>query len=188
MELIVGLGNPGARYRGTRHNIGAEVIDRLAEKKGLRLKKRWRARASMARMQIGDRFLTVAKPRSFMNLSGQAVAALLKRVGCAPEDLLVISDDVNLKLGAIRIRKRGSSGGHNGLESIIACIGTEDFARLRVGVGPGEGDRVRHVLGRFSSEEMRVVDRVVETAVDAVKEIVVSGVDAAMNRFNTQNK
>jgi PTH1 family peptidyl-tRNA hydrolase len=188
MKLIIGLGNPDARFRGTRHNAGAEVIDRLAEEKGSRLKRKWRARAFVGRIQIGGRPVTIAKPSTFMNMSGEAVNALMKREGCGSDDLLVVTDDIHLGLGRIRIRERGGSGGHNGLESVISCIGTEDFARLRIGVGPAQGDWVEYVLGRFLPGEWASIEKAREAAIEAIEEIVLHGIRTAMNRFNSERE
>ncbi len=185
MKIVFGLGNPGEEYRGTRHNVGAEVVRRLAAKEGIELRKKWRMRACMGKMRIGDHAVIVATPRTFMNMSGEAAASLLRWQECGPADLIVVSDDIALELGRIRIRRGGSSGGHKGLESIIGALGTEDFARLRIGVGHAGEDWVGHVLGRFSREEDRVLEGVIDMAVSAVGEIVVNGLDAAMNKFNS---
>ncbi|MEJ2744633.1 MAG: aminoacyl-tRNA hydrolase [bacterium] len=184
MKIIFGLGNPGEKYRGTRHNVGAEVVHRLAERGGIALARKWRMHACVGRVRIGDCAIAVATARTFMNLSGSAAASLLRWHECRPSDLLVISDDIALDLGRIRIRKGGGSGGHKGLESIIKALGTENFARLRIGVGHAGEDWVGHVLGKFSMEERRILERVMDVAVSAVDEIVVNGIDAAMNKFN----
>jgi PTH1 family peptidyl-tRNA hydrolase len=184
MKIVFGLGNPGEEYRGTRHNVGAEVVRRLAARAGIELKRKWRMRACVGQVRIGDRAVTVATSRTFMNLSGQASASLLKWNGCGPSDLLVVSDDIALDLGRLRIRREGGSGGHKGIESIIGALGTENFARLRIGVGRAGEDWVGHVLGKFSREEKRVLEGIMDVAVSAVDEIVVNGLDAAMNRFN----
>ena len=184
MRLIVGLGNPGTRYRGTRHNVGAELIAFLCERAGIALRNRWRLKARTARLPIGGRLVTVAVPRTYMNLSGRAVAALLRWYGCSPADILVVSDDVHLPPGRIRIRRKGGPGGHKGLASIIEALGGEDFARLRIGVGEGRGDRVGHVLGRFSPAERKAVDAALDQAARAVEMIVEKGIDEAMNAFN----
>lgn len=184
MKIIFGLGNPGEEYRDTRHNVGAEVVRRLAAREGIELKRKWRMHACVGRVRIGGAPIALAAPRTFMNLSGSAAAALLRWEECGPSDLLVVSDDIALDLGRIRIRRGGGAGGHKGLESIIGALGTEDFARLRIGVGQGGEDWVGHVLGKFSREERRILEGVMDAAVSAVDEIVVNGLDAAMNRFN----
>jgi PTH1 family peptidyl-tRNA hydrolase len=184
MKLVVGLGNPGKEYRGTRHNIGAEAVELLAEKSGASLKRKWRVQAWAGAARIGDRTVVLARPRTFMNLSGGPVTALMRWHRCSPAELLVVSDDINLDLGKIRIRRDGSSGGHKGLESIIRSLGTEEFARLRVGVGNPADDWVDHVLGKFSPREAAEAKRAREKAASAIEEIILNGVDAAMNRFN----
>jgi peptidyl-tRNA hydrolase, PTH1 family len=185
MKIVFGLGNPGEKYRGTRHNVGADVINRLAARAGIELRRKWRMRACVGRVRIGDHAVTVATARTFMNLSGATAAALLRWQECDPEDLLVVSDDIALELGRIRIRREGSSGGHKGLESIIGALGTDNFARLRIGVGRAGEDWVGHVLGKFSRQEKRFVEGAMDMAVSAIDEIVVSGLDAAMNKFNS---
>ena len=184
MKIVFGLGNPGEEYRGTRHNVGAEVAHRLAAREGIELARKWRMRAHVGRVRIGGHAVTVATSRTFMNLSGSAAASLLRWQECGPSDLLVVSDDIALDLGRIRIRKEGGSGGHKGIESIISALGTENFARLRIGVGHAGEDWVGHVLGKFSKDERRILEGVMDVAVKAVDEIVVNGLDAAMNRFN----
>jgi len=184
MKLVVGLGNPGAEYEGTRHNIGAEVIELLAERAGCGLKRKWRLQAWACQAVVGAETVTLARPRTFMNVSGAAVASLVHWLRCAPGDLIVVSDDIALDLGRVRIRPGGGAGGHKGLESVIACLGTEEFTRVRVGVGAPAGDQVRHVLGRFSGRERSTVEEARERAALAVEEILSRGVGAAMNRFN----
>ncbi len=183
--LIVGLGNPGTKYSGTRHNVGFEVIDLLA--------KRWQVTGFKAKFQgqLGetsrkDFRVVLLKPQTFMNLSGEAVRDTLAFYKIPPAtNLVVITDDVDLPEGSLRIRKKGGSGGHNGLKSIIECCGTEDFPRLRIGVGrpsgPGTAD---HVLGKFTKTEKALIDSVLARAAEAVDTVLESGIDIAMNRFN----
>lgn len=185
MKLIVGLGNPGKRYRGTRHNVGSEIIEALCEREGAVLKRKWRLKASVGKPTIGGSRLTAAVPRTFMNLSGEAVAALMRWEKCGPEDLLVVSDDVHLPPGRIRIRRNGGSGGHKGLGSIIGHLGSGGFARLRVGVGEGRGGRVGHVLGRFRPGETEALEKAREISLLAIDEIIGNGLEAAMNKFNS---
>ncbi|TAN36726.1 MAG: aminoacyl-tRNA hydrolase [Verrucomicrobia bacterium] len=186
MKLIVGLGNPGKQYERTRHNVGFEVLDELARRATVDFRKPWLAKAQTATAQIGGREVLLAKPVTFMNLSGEAVAALVHKRGWQPADVLVVSDDVELPIGRLRIRARGGAGGHNGLKSVIERLGSDDFARLRVGIGRAVGERemTGHVLGRFSAEERRALEPVIVTAVDAVEGILANGVEAAMNQFN----
>jgi len=184
MRLIVGLGNPGEKYRGTRHNVGAETVGRLAGKAGVSLRKKWRFRSYVADIEIAGAGIKIAVPYTFMNLSGAAVGGMMRWLNCPPEELLVVSDDISLGVGRIRIRKGGSAGGHKGIESIIAAIGGGDFARLRIGIGGLEKNWVDHVLGRFTGEESRVIDGAMERALDAIEALATGSIDAAMNRYN----
>jgi PTH1 family peptidyl-tRNA hydrolase len=183
MKLIVGLGNPGRRYAGTRHNIGFDVLNALAGRHHLD----WEsapAEALVARWRANDAML--AKPLTFMNLSGHAVGGLLRYFRIELVDLLVILDDANLELGRLRARAGGSAGGHNGLKSLIEQMGSEDFARLRIGVGRGDGrrDLADHVLATFDSAERPVVAEAVGRAADAAELFVAEGIMPVMNRFN----
>lgn len=184
MKLIVGLGNPGREYAGTRHNVGFDVADRLADRHGLD----WESAPADAMMALWRAAgVLLAKPLTFMNLSGRAVGDLLRFYKIDPaEDLLVVTDDVYLALGRMRARARGSAGGHNGLKSIIGQLGTEGFARLRIGVGRGDTrrDLASHVLAAFGPEERPVVAETVDRAADAVDLFVAEGIEAVMNRFN----
>lgn len=185
MRLIVGLGNPGPRYRCTRHNVGFRCLDLLAQRWEIPLSER-RPRAVLGRGRRLDQEVVLAKPRTFMNNSGEAVRYLLDRFGVRPHQLLVIYDDVALPVGKMRLRPDGSDGGHNGMRSIIGVVQTTEFPRLRVGVGqppPGQ-DQVAHVLGRFNEEESPIVAEVVQRVPEAVHCILEEGMDAAMNRFN----
>ena len=183
MKLVVGLGNPGRRYAGTRHNIGYDVLDLLAERHRLD----WEsapADAIMAKWRAVGALL--AKPLTFMNLSGHAVGELLRFFKIDLTDLLVVVDDVNLELGRLRTRGAGSAGGHNGLKSLIEQLGTGDFARLRIGVGRGDAQRdlADHVLATFDRSEREVVAETVSRAADAVELFVTEGIMSVMNRFN----
>jgi PTH1 family peptidyl-tRNA hydrolase len=183
MKLIVGLGNPGRKYAGTRHNIGFDVLDLLAERHRLD----WAsapADALLAKWRTASALL--AKPLTFMNLSGQAVGDLLRFFKVALPDLLVVVDDVNLETGRLRARPGGSAGGHNGLKSLIGLLGTEEFARLRVGVGRGDArrDLADHVLATFDPDERTIVAETVGRAADAVELFMAEGIDAVMNRYN----
>ena len=185
MKLIVGLGNPGARYRGTRHNVGFDVVDEIARRRGLEFGGS-PTDALMARERGPDAEVMLAKPLTFMNRSGGAVAALRHYYRIEPGGLLVVADDVNLPLGRLRARRRGSDGGHNGFASIIEALGTDAFPRLRVGVGRGRAERrlASHVLARFDTPEREEATIAVERAADAVETFVGDGIDAMMNRFN----
>lgn len=188
MKLIVGLGNPGKAYAKNRHNVGFHCMDRLAgehripvKERRLRLKP---VKAVFGRGEVEGTPVVLAKPRTFMNLSGKAVAQLVRRFGVAPDDLIVIHDDMDLPPGKIRIRPGGSAGGHKGVASIIDFLGTEEFARVRIGIGRPDGDEVSYVLGNFNPEERDTVSEAVKQAAEAVRCILTDGIDAAMNRYN----
>jgi PTH1 family peptidyl-tRNA hydrolase len=182
--IIVGLGNPGQRYRDTRHNIGFDVVDRLAGQHGA-ASVRNECHATTAVVSLADECLAlVAKPDTFMNRSGEAVAALCSAYKLPLESCLVVVDDFNLPLGAVRFRRKGSAGGHNGLKSIIDTLGA-DFPRLRLGVGPLRGESViDFVLGPFEPDESAKRESAVAAAVEGVRFYACQGVDAAMNKFN----
>ncbi len=185
VNLIVGLGNPGAEYTGTRHNIGFAVVARLAERYGARFKEA-RCRALVAVIRVGGAAVTLALPQTFMNLSGQAVGPLLRELALSPAQMMLVYDDLDLPLGRIRLLPRGSSGGHRGVESVIAAVGTADFPRLRVGIGrpPGGGDAAAYVLSRFAPEEEELVQAVCELAVATLDCVLREGLVQAMNKFN----
>jgi PTH1 family peptidyl-tRNA hydrolase len=183
MKMIAGLGNPGRKYAGTRHNVGFDVLDFLAARHRLD----WEsapADAMMAKWRASGALL--AKPLTFMNLSGHAVGELLRYFKIDLPDLLIVVDDVNLELGRLRARAGGSAGGHNGLKSLIAQLGTEDFARVRIGVGRGDArrDLADHVLATFDPDERTVVAETVSRTADAVELFVAEGIGPVMNRFN----
>ena len=185
-KLVAGLGNPGAAYVRTPHNAGFEVVDLLAARLGAVWRTQARFKAMVARVRYEGTEVMLAKPQTFMNLSGEAVGSLLNYHGIAPDDLVVVSDDADLPVGRLRIRAAGSSGGHRGLISVIDACGTQAFARVRVGVGRGEPGRdlVGHVLGRLDQDNDAALRRTLETAADAVLCLVARGVDEAMNCFN----
>lgn len=185
MKLIVGLGNPGAKYRDTRHNVGFAVIDELARRRGIAFDGA-PAEAIVARARDLGEGALLAKPLTFMNLSGEAIAELARYYRIEPGALLVIVDDVNLPLGRLRARARGSEGGHHGLRSIIERLGTREFARLRIGVGRGDPrrDLADHVLARFDEDERPAVAQAIERAADAAEQFVTDGIETVMNRYN----
>ena len=187
MKLIVGLGNPGARYEGTRHNMGFLVVDALARRAGVGIN-RERFDALLGRGEISEVSVILAKPLTFMNLSGRSVAQIARYFDIGAEDILVVHDDMDFPVGDVRIKAGGGAGGHKGLLSIIDQLGGADFARVRVGIGrpPARETAERYVLERFSEEEKQVLDSAVERAGDAVIAVVSSGVHAAMNRFNAR--
>ena len=186
MKAIVGLGNPGTEYSGTRHNVGFDVIEELARRWTAKLKK-WKSTADLA--VVTDREVLLVQPKTFMNESGFAVSAVMAFYKIQPADVLVIVDDVQLPLGKLRLRQSGSAGGHNGLKSVIAHVG-QDFPRLRIGVERGhpELDLSHRVLSKFPPDEREVVNRAVARAADAVETFVSDGLFVAMNRFNASNE
>jgi PTH1 family peptidyl-tRNA hydrolase len=185
VKLIVGLGNPGSKYQGTRHNVGFEVVDELARRRALMFESS-PGDAVMARERGPGAQVILAKPLTFMNLSGQAVGGLMRYYRIDLEDVLVVADDVNLPLGRLRVRRRGSDGGHNGLRSVIDSVGTEEVARLRVGVDRGDRrrDLADHVLATFDQSELEIMRLAINNASDAVEVFASEGINAAMNRFN----
>ena len=184
MKLIVGLGNPGSQYKGTRHNAGFDVVDELARRASIGFESA-PAEALIAKWRRPEDVALLVKPLTFMNLSGQAVGELTRYFKVEIADLLVIVDEVHLPLGRLRARARGSAGGHNGLKSIIAHLGDE-FSRLRVGVGRGGDQRnlADHVLSRFEKDEVAEVERMTQRAADAAEMFITSGIEAVMNGFN----
>ena len=185
MRLIVGLGNPGTRYRSTRHNLGFRCLDQMARKWEINSSDR-RAKVVLGRGRHAGQEVVLAKPRTFMNNSGEGVVYLLARFGARPSDLLIVYDDMELPLGRLRIRTSGSDGGHLGIRSIIAALKTQEFPRLRVGIGPPPPghDPISHVLGRFSEEESTDIAKAVKEVVAAVDCLLEENIDVAMNRFN----
>ncbi len=184
MKVIVGLGNPGSKYAGTRHNVGFEVLDYLAAAPGVG-PFRSKFQALVAEAKEGDEQLLLLKPETFMNLSGRAVRQVVDFYKLDPNRILVISDDFNLPLGKLRVRAKGSHGGQNGLRNIQECLGTDEYPRLRVGVGqPADGEAVDFVLSRFKPGERTAVEDAVAKAAEAVMVWVRQGIEACMNRAN----
>ena len=188
MKIVVGLGNPGKQYHGTRHNVGFAVIDGLAASPTCgRFQSRFSAQVAEL-MEGGEKVLLV-KPETFMNLSGRCVRQVIDFYQLDLVDLLVVCDDVNLPLGKLRIRPKGSHGGHNGLRDIQNHLGTQEYARLRIGVdAAGEGELVDHVLGRFRPSERPVIDEAVARAIEAAAVWIQQGLDVCMNRYNTSKE
>jgi PTH1 family peptidyl-tRNA hydrolase len=185
MRLIVGLGNPGKEYAWTPHNLGFLVVDKLAEDAGIRVT-RPESKSYSGVGQIAGHDVVLAKPQTMMNLSGLAVSELVKRAGCEPADVIVLCDDIALPWGMIRVRERGSAGGHNGLKSVISALGTLEFPRVRLGVKPEElrGDLKEYVLREIRRDEQDLVAEEIELGAEAVRVLLAEGMQSAMNRFN----
>lgn len=185
MKLIVGLGNPGMQYAATRHNIGFEVIDSIAETYNISVMKN-KYKALIGEGNIAGEKVILMKPQTYMNLSGEAVKACMDFHKISNEDLIVVYDDISLQVGQLRIRKSGSAGGHNGIKNIIAQLGTQEFPRIKFGVGekPAGWDLANYVLGRFQEEEMKVIGPRIGEAVKATEAIIRSGLEKAMNDYN----
>ena len=189
MKVVTGLGNPGERHRLTRHNVGFRVVDLLADRWGLTGQGRVRDGAARLEVQLSDpdELVLLVKPMKYMNLSGGPVRATLRQTGADPaEDLLVVTDDVDLPLGRLRLRREGSAGGHNGLRDIISSLGSNEFNRLRVGIGRPGSSRVTvdHVLATFKPGERELATESIAAAADAVETWLRDGIEAAMNEFN----
>jgi PTH1 family peptidyl-tRNA hydrolase len=189
LKIVLGLGNPGSAYRGTRHNLGFWVLDRVARRNGARFRvttflKRY---AWCAEIERGATALVLAKPRTYMNRSGRAGVALLRRHDARPDQMLVVHDDADLEFGRLRVRRGGGPGGHNGIRSLIDVLGTRDFPRLRLGVrGKGRDGRdlAEYVLDEFLPDEVPLAEDLADLAADAIQDIVKEGLEAAMNRYN----
>ncbi len=187
MKLVIGLGNPGAEYERTRHNVGFRVVDKLAAKHGWKWNER-RSRAVLASGTIGSEKVVLAKPLTFMNLSGQTVGELVRWYKVSPEDVLVVYDELDLPVGKIRLRAEGSAAGHNGLRDIIAHLHTNQFPRLRVGIGHPRSSRIRgrdHVLSAPSGDERILLETGEDRAVDAIETAITQGLEKTMNVVNT---
>ncbi|MFY9909086.1 MAG: aminoacyl-tRNA hydrolase [Candidatus Sulfotelmatobacter sp.] len=190
MKLIVGLGNPGIEYQFTPHNIGFLAVDRIAGEHGVEIRNR-QCRALTARIQVGNEVVLLAKPETYMNLSGISARELLAQYELKPEsDLIVIQDELDFPLGTLRIHTRRSSAGHNGIESLIGALDTQDFLRIRIGVAPDHKieDGKDYLLSPFRRAQMGTVDEMLDTAAEAVKVILTEGPAAAMNRFNRKEE
>ncbi len=185
MKIIVGLGNPGLKYAGTRHNTGFSALIGISDKFDIPVNKK-QCKALVGHGFIADEKVVLAMPQTYMNLSGESVSELLNFYKCTPDDLIVLYDDVDLDVGVIRLRGKGSAGGHNGIKSIIELIGTDTFDRVKIGVGhkPEDWDLADHVLARFSPEDRKTMQDSIERSVLAVEELIKNGLDSAMNKYN----
>ena len=189
MFIIVGLGNPGKDYRNTRHNIGFDVIDVIGEKHNISVIEK-KHKAIIGKGVIDGYKVILAKPQTYMNLSGESVREIVEYYKVDPvSELIIVSDDISLDVGNIRIRKKGSAGGHNGLKSIISLLDTDQFMRVKMGVGekPKGYDLADYVLGHFTSDERKIMDDAAKSAAEAIRMMLQGDVDAAMNRFNTKS-
>ena len=184
MKVIVGLGNPGAQYANTPHSVGFEVVDAIAAELGLEWETKKAFSCLMAKGVFAGMPVLLVKPQTYMNLSGDSVAPVVKYHNATPADLIVVQDDIDIPLGRIRIRKNGSCGGHNGIRNIIERLGSQSFIRLKVGVGKDKSNVIGHVLGKFDPASRTTVDKVVLASVQAVASILRDGADKAMNVFN----
>jgi len=190
VKLIVGLGNPGIEYQFTPHNMGFLAVDRIAEQCGVRVNNR-HCRAQTARTRIAGNEVVLAKPETYMNLSGTSVRDLVREYQVQPEqDLILLYDELDLPFGTLRVRAGGRSAGHNGVESVISALRTQEITRVRMGVGPDYpiDDGARYVLSQFKKSQYPVVDQVLDSAAEAVGVILGEGIGAAMNRFNRKEK
>ena len=184
MKVVAGLGNPGAQYANTPHSVGFETVDALAAEAGVAWEEKRQFKCLQAKISIGGTPVLLVKPQTFMNLSGESVAPLVKYNNATAADLIVVQDDIDLAVGRLRIRTSGSCGGHNGVRNIIERLGTNAFTRVKIGVGKDKSNVVAHVLGKFDPATRKTIDLVVAEAAKAVKTIVASGADRAMNLYN----
>ena len=189
MYLIAGLGNPTREYEKTRHNVGFETIDILADKAGTTVTEK-KHKALYGKGYIGGQKVILAKPQTYMNLSGESIREIADFYKIEPENIIILCDDINLSEGQLRIRLKGSAGGHNGLKNIISHLGTQEFPRIRIGVGekPRGMDLADYVLGRFPKEQQAVMEEAYRDAADAACMMIEEGADAAMNHYNRKNK
>lgn len=183
MYLIVGLGNPGREYEHTRHNIGFDAIDKISSRYNIDLN-RTKFKGMYGEGVLNGEKVILLKPLTYMNLSGESVGEIASFYKIRNENIIVIYDDVDLEVGRIRIRKKGSSGGHNGIKSILYHLGNEEFTRIKLGVGKAERDMVSHVLGKFHVEDREKIEGVLNCTVDIVDSIIKDGADSAMNKYN----
>lgn len=184
--LIVGLGNPGPEYRGTRHNVGFMVIDELAREHGIKVAKS-KNKALYGAGSLSGHGILLIKPLTFMNLSGQAVLPFARQHGITPDRILVVADDMDMVAGRVRLKPKGSAGGHNGHKSIIQSLGSSEYPRLKIGIGAPKNESIEHVLSKFRPNEMPAINEAVKLAVKGCEIAVVDGIERAMNAVNGQN-
>ncbi|NMA85196.1 MAG: aminoacyl-tRNA hydrolase [Epulopiscium sp.] len=189
MYAVVGLGNPGLKYEGTRHNIGFEVVEYLASRQNIEINK-GKHKGLIGEGKIHGKKVVLVQPQTYMNLSGRCVQEVAQWYKILPERVIVVYDDISLDLGDLRIRGKGSAGGHNGMKDIIAHLGTQDFPRVRVGIGekPPRWDLADYVLQRFSKQELEIVSPTITLASEAIEEIIKDGLHQAMNVYNQKRK
>lgn len=185
MIVIVGLGNPGGKYSLTRHNVGFDVIDLVGKKLDIKVNK-VKFKALIGEGTWGGQRIVLVKPSTYMNLSGESIRPLMDFYKLDPRDLMVVLDDIDIEFGTLRIKKKGSAGTHNGLKSIISHIGTDQFPRLKIGIGqkPPSYDLADFVLSKFSKSERIIIDEAIANAADAIDEFIIRGIDSAMNKYN----
>ena len=183
MHLIVGLGNPGAQYRGTRHNIGFDILDLISVKYNI-VVNRIKFKGVYGEGNLGGEKVILLKPSTFMNLSGESVREASSFYKISATNIIILHDDISLEVGRMRIRSKGSAGGHNGLKSVILNLNSDEFVRFKIGVGGPKGELVSHVLGKFSKDERVLIDDVNNNTVEAVELVIKQGVALAMNKFN----
>ena len=188
-KIIIGLGNPGQSYENTRHNVGNMCVDQISESHSIDIVENHRF-YFYGQGQVAGKSVVLVRPKTFVNNTGNAITSIITKFRVSPDDILVVYDDMDLQLGFIRIRARGSAGGHNGVKSIIRALGTEEFARLRIGIGrpPEYIEEIGHVLGRFGSEEIPEINRALEVGVMAFESIIGFGIDHSMNEFNNSGQ
>ena len=184
MTVIVGLGNPGPQYANTPHSVGFETADAVVSAIGASWEEKRAFKCLWAKGTLAGRQVVVVKPQTFMNLSGESVAPVVKYSNATPDDLIVVQDDIDLDVGRLRIRKGGSAGGHNGIRNIIERLGTQSFTRVKLGVGKDRSNVIGHVLGKFDPATRKIMDEEVSAAAKAVEAIVANGADRAMNVWN----
>jgi peptidyl-tRNA hydrolase, PTH1 family len=186
-RLIVGLGNPGAKFDRTRHNIGFDLVDQLAKRWQISVADQKKFQGLVGEGWVNRQKIVLLKPQTFMNLSGQSVRAVLDWYKLEPTEVLVLYDDLDLPLGKLRMRLSGSAGGHNGMKSIISHLGTNAFPRLRMGIGKSNDETISHVLGKFSAAESAIMGEILQLAADAVDLSLEAGVEKAMNKYNNRS-